>query len=157
MSGLYRVLGGGLIAFSSVFVAPAAAPAMTLKECSGLYQAAKKNGTLNGQDWRAFRASQCPAGPAEPDPQGQGAEAEKAADAAAKPAPPANTASSSSPEFPAVIDPRYAAEKPARARLHTCADAYHRAKKAGTLNGLRWIEKGGGFYSRCNRGLKGKA
>jgi hypothetical protein len=37
----------------------------------------------------------------------------------------------------------------------TCLDQYH-ANKAGTGNGgLKWIQKGGGYYSECNKRLKG--
>src|SRR5262249_40467679 len=35
------------------------APALTMKECSAKYQAAKSAGTLNGQNWRDFRKAQC--------------------------------------------------------------------------------------------------
>jgi hypothetical protein len=36
--------------------------ALTMKECSAKYQAAKAAGTLNGQNWRDFRKAQCGAG-----------------------------------------------------------------------------------------------
>jgi hypothetical protein len=37
----------------------------------------------------------------------------------------------------------------------TCLDQY-KANKADNMNGgLRWIQKGGGYYSMCNRHLKG--
>ncbi len=39
--------------------------------------------------------------------------------------------------------------------MHTCLDSYNAAKAAGTLGGMKWIEKGGGYYSACNRQLKG--
>lgn len=142
---------------SVLFAAASPAGAVTLKECSALYQAAKKNGTLNGQDWRAFRASQCPAGPMDSPPDAAVGQADAVSEPASQPASQAVAAGGALPAFPTAIDPRYASEKPARARLHTCADAYHAAKKAGTLNGLRWIQKGGGFYSLCNKGLKKQA
>lgn len=31
---------------------------------------------------------------------------------------------------------------------------YYSNKDADTLNGLRWIQKGGGYYSICNARLK---
>jgi hypothetical protein len=47
-------LAAGLsIAFTS------SAGALTLKECSTKYQAAKTAGTLGGQTWRDFRKAQC--------------------------------------------------------------------------------------------------
>jgi hypothetical protein len=39
--------------------------------------------------------------------------------------------------------------------MHTCLDQY-RANKANNGNGgLKWIQKGGGYYSQCNKALKG--
>jgi hypothetical protein len=41
------------------------------------------------------------------------------------------------------------------ARMHTCLDQYN-TNKTGTGNGgLKWIQKGGGYYSECNKRLKG--
>ena len=38
--------------------------------------------------------------------------------------------------------------------MMTCLDQYE-ANKAGNMNaGLKWIEKGGGYYSMCNKRLK---
>ncbi len=122
---------------------------MTLKECSVKYQDAKKAGQLNGRNWYQFRAAECGIG------QDTGADGKPVAEklvAAPPKAPPAGPL----PTMPSVIDPKYASEKASKARLHTCADAYRAHKKAGTLNGLRWIQKGGGFYSLCNRKLKAK-
>ncbi len=31
--------------------------------------------------------------------------------------------------------------------MHTCVDSYHQNKDANTLNGLKWIQKGGGFIA----------
>ena len=37
-----------------------------------------------------------------------------------------------------------------------CSAKYQEAKTAGTLKGShKWIEKGGGYYSECNKQLKG--
>ncbi|WP_409567444.1 hypothetical protein [Methylobacterium sp. J-092] len=41
--------------------------------------------------------------------------------------------------------------------MHTCLDQYNANKAAagGANNGgMKWIEKGGGYYSVCNKGLK---
>lgn len=148
------------------------AGAMTLKECSALYQAAKSAGTLNGRNWTAFRAAECaPADaggkggqpqaqvpPKTGDPTtGDPTTAEPATGGAGAGQQPASLAASADALFPAAIDPKYAAEKPTRGRMHSCVDAYRAAKKAGRLNGLRWIQKGGGFYSQCNRRLKASA
>jgi hypothetical protein len=41
--------------------------------------------------------------------------------------------------------------------MHTSLDQY-RANKASSANaGLKWIENGGGYYSECNKRLKGAA
>src|SRR5262252_7349270 len=59
----------------AAFAAIAPANALTTQECSAKYQAAKKDGTLNGMKWNDFRKAQC------------GADATPAAAPAAAPAP----------------------------------------------------------------------
>jgi hypothetical protein len=40
--------------------------------------------------------------------------------------------------------------------METCLDQY-RANKANNANGgLKWIQKGGGYYSECVKRLKGQ-
>jgi hypothetical protein len=57
--------------------------------------------------------------------------------------------------FPNAISTKYPKEPPGKARMHTCLDQY-RANKANNGNGgLRWIAKGGGYYSECIKRLKG--
>ena len=41
--------------------------------------------------------------------------------------------------------------------MHTCLDQYRANKASGANGGLKWIEKGGGFCSECNKRLKGTA
>lgn len=41
--------------------------------------------------------------------------------------------------------------------MHTCLDQYHANKAGGGNGGLKWIQKGGGYYSECNKRLKGPA
>jgi hypothetical protein len=57
--------------------------------------------------------------------------------------------------FPTAVSPKYAHESPGKARLHTCLDQYNAGKSNNTLGGLKWIEKGGGYYGECNKRLKG--
>ena len=60
--------------------------------------------------------------------------------------------------FPTEIAPKYAGEKPDKARTLTCADQFNtnKANKAANANGgLKWIEKSGGYYSECIVRLKG--
>lgn len=136
----------------TVFAPPASA--MTLKECSALYQEAKTAGTLGGLNWTAFRAQRCAgsAGGA----QALAAEGAKPAAAPDKAVPLASTAAIDA-LLPVAPDPKFAREKPSLQRLHTCSQAYRAAKKEGKLQGLRWIERGGGFYSLCTAKLKAAA
>ncbi|ENT79120.1 hypothetical protein H721_00651 [Brucella ovis IntaBari-2006-46-332] len=41
--------------------------------------------------------------------------------------------------------------------MHTCLDQYHALKDANALGGLKWVQKGGGYYSLCNARLKGNS
>ena len=138
--------------------ASAPARALTMQECSAKYKAAKAAGTLGGQKWNDFRKAEC------------GAEATPAAaPAAAPPAPPARQAKreaapaaapalpSGPAVFPTAVDPKYAKESAGRARMHTCVDQYNANKATNANAGLRWIQKGGGYYSECNKRLKGAA
>jgi hypothetical protein len=112
--------------------------ALTTKECSTKYQAAKSAGTLNGKTWNDFRKSEC-----------AGAEATEAK-SESKPA----TTRSSGAVFPKSVDPKYSKESAGKARMHTCLDQY-KANKANNGNGgMKWIQKGGGYYSKCNTALK---
>ena len=53
--------------------------------------------------------------------------------------------------FPTAVSGEYASETAGKARMHTCLDQYN-ANKAGSGNGsLKWIQKGGGYYSECNQ------
>jgi hypothetical protein len=59
--------------------------------------------------------------------------------------------------YPNAIDPKYAKETAGKARLHTCVDQYNANKTTNGNGGMKWIEKGGGYYSECNKKLKGAA
>ncbi|MGH6738153.1 MAG: hypothetical protein ACREDY_03810 [Bradyrhizobium sp.] len=144
----------------AAFAATVPANALTSQECSAKYQAAKKDGTLNGMKWNDFRKAQC-AADATP----------AAAPAAAAPAPAPTTtakkeaAPAAAPApmptgpamFPNAIDPKYAKETAGKGRMHTCVDQYNANKATGGNGGLKWIQKGGGYYSECNKHLKGPA
>jgi hypothetical protein len=114
--------------------------ALSSKECGVKYQAAKSAGTLNGLTWNEFRKKEC-------------AGADAAVDE--KPAAKAETAAaSSSAVFPKAVDAKYAKETAGKARMHTCLDQYKANKSNGGNGGLKWIQKGGGYYSQCNAALK---
>jgi hypothetical protein len=121
------------------------AQALTMKECSAKYQAAKSAGTLGGQNWRDFRKAQC------------GPDATAAAPAAGAPAstPAPAPRATGSAVFPTAISPKYSSESAGKARMHTCLDQYNANKATNANGGLKWIQKGGGYYSECNKQLKG--
>jgi hypothetical protein len=149
------------IAVSSfAMLAAMPAQALTMQECSAKYKAAQTAGTLNGQKWNDFRKAECGTDAAAT-PAAAPAAAPKAAEAkpAATPKPAAAPAAApmGNAVFPNAVDPKYAKESEGKARMHTCVDQYN-ANKAGNANGgLKWIQKGGGYYSECTKKLKGSA
>ncbi|OUI77591.1 hypothetical protein HK18_06605 [Commensalibacter intestini] len=56
--------------------------------------------------------------------------------------------------FPDKIDAQFASEKEGTARMHTCQKQYNANKVSSKNGGLKWIQKGGGYYSECNKHLK---
>ena len=139
-------------AFALVSFSVAPASALSMKECSVKYQDAKKANTLKGQKWNDFRKAQCGDDDAgEADAAAAVTETPAAAPASA-PAKPAGKAKAA--VFPKAVAPKYSNETAGKARLKTCADQYN-ANKAANANGeLKWIEKGGGYWSQCNTKLK---
>jgi hypothetical protein len=124
VSGLFT------LALVTLTLATASLPAqaLTRKECSAKYQAAKAAGTLNGMKWNDFRKAQC------------GAEAPAAAPAAETPAapPPAATtaAKPASPGRAAMI-----------ARERACGAEWKAAKANGTRPpGMKWPQ----FWHECD-------
>ena len=59
--------------------------------------------------------------------------------------------------FPSAVDPKYSKETAGKARMHTCVDQWKANKAANTTGGMKWIQKGGGYCSECNKKLKGPA
>jgi hypothetical protein len=57
--------------------------------------------------------------------------------------------------FPSAVSPKYSKDSAGKARMETCLDQYHANKATNGNGGLKWIEKGGGYYSECNKRLKG--
>ena len=150
------------IAVSGFAALAASAPAQALsaQECSAKYQAAKTAGTLAGQKWNDFRKAQCgtdaaatpAAAPAAAPAPAAPKEAKKEATPAAAPAAPSGPA-----VYPSAVDPKYAKETQGKARMHTCVDQYNANKASNANGGLKWIQKGGGYYSECTKKLKGSA
>ena len=92
--------------------------------------------------------------PAAPPPAAEPKQAKKEAAPAAAPAP---TLPAGPAVYPNAVDPKYAKETAGKARLHTCVDQYNANKATNGNGGMKWIEKGGGYYSECNKHLKGPA
>jgi flavin-binding protein dodecin len=123
---------------------------------------AKSAGTLAGKTWNDFRKTECAANtpaatttepatkPAATTEPAKTTEPSKET----APAKPAATTSTTA-VFPTAVSSKYASEKAGRARMHTCLDQYNANKAKDANGGLKWIEKGGGYYSECNKRLKG--
>lgn len=134
------LMGTLATAATLTFAQAPSAQALTLKECSAKFQAARTAGTLNGMTWNTFRREQC------------GAEA---APAAATKTPSIPSAGSGGAVYPTAVSPKYSKETAGKARMHTCLDQYRLNKASNANGGLKWIQKGGGYYSECNKRLKG--
>lgn len=149
-TGLAALLLGCATALS----APTA-HALTVKECHAKFKEAKAENTLNGQTFKAFKAANCDAATtAETTPTAANKPAEPAQEAA-KPAAPA-AVSASGATFPSAVDPQYSKLSAGKARMKTCLDQYHANKNSNANGSLKWIQKGGGYYSECNKRLKGE-
>jgi len=150
-----------LLAGLAISVTPA--QALTMNECTAKYKEAQTAGTLGGQKWNDFRKANCgsdasatpaaaPAGDAKP---------AAASTTTAKPTTTASKPAASTPAaagnavFPTAVNAKYSKESEGKARMHTCLDQYNANKTNNANGGLNWIQKGGGYYSECNKRLKG--
>ena len=109
------------------------AQALSSKECSAKYKAAKEAGTLNGMKWNEFRKAECASAAAEPMPAPS-----PPPPAAEKPMapPPAGAAKTGSPGRQAYI-----------ARLHGCSAEWKALKASGKRpEGLHWPQ----FWHECD-------
>jgi len=140
MSLRYAAICAGAV-LAAVVLQGTSAHALTMAECSAKYKAAKDANTLNGMKWNDFRKANC------------GAEASAAPAAAPAPAP--ARAAAGNAVFPTAVSPKYSKESAGKARMHTCLDQYDANKANNGNGGLKWIQKGGGYYSQCNAKLKG--
>jgi len=150
-------------AVALIGVGAARAEESAMKQCADKWQAAKAANTTGGLTYLQF-SSKCRA-----ELKGEPAAAPAAAPApapapttAAKPAAPAKPAAAPAPAapsgpavFPTAVSPAYKNESPGKAIMHTCLDQYKANKATNGNGGLKWIQKGGGYYSQCNAKLKG--
>lgn len=159
------------------------AHAMTAKECHAAFQAAKKGGTPNGQSYKAFKAASCgtetadaasaaaaPASTATSPASAATAPTTTAPVTTGKANPPdssvagtkAPIASKSAPVtsgnvvFPTAVSSQFSSLTPGKARMKTCVAQYNANKATGKNGNLKWIQKGGGYWSQCNSRLKGE-
>ncbi len=160
----FAICAGLLV--SAIYLNSTPSSALTQKECSEKYQAAKAAG--NTAKWNDFRKAECgsdaaatPAAAPAPAPSTPAAEAKpekKAKKAAKTETPAAAPAATGNAVFPNAVSDKYKSETAGKARMHTCLDQY-KANGESTPNnqngGLKWIQKGGGYYSECNKRLKG--
>lgn len=156
---LTSVCAGAALGLVMAASTNAQAQALSAKDCGAKYQVAKAANTLNGQNYFAFRKAEClapataaappaaaPVNPLRPTPAA-------ANPAAAKPVAPTPAAAGNA-VYPRAVDPKYSTLRPAQQRLKTCADQYNTNKAANGNAGMKWIEKGGGYWSACNKAIK---
>lgn len=164
--------------------APHAHAVSAAQACYKKFNAERKAGTIKGQTYKDFKATQCAAPgaaqgtaaapattmpaanmPAAPSPAAQAAPTAPGAASppptapAAAPMPaksaPVTAAVPGNAVLPNAVSPKYTSESPGKARMHTCLDQYNANKATNGNGGLKWIQKGGGYYSVCNAHLKG--
>jgi hypothetical protein len=157
MSILSRSLLATAVAGAMTWNIPA--HGLSLHECGVKYRAGQTAKTLNGMSWKEFHK-------AEYEPGTAAATAPAAAPTLITVEPSKSTrvydtariyhtAPTNGPKFPTAVSPKYARQSAGRGRMLTCLDQY-KANNADHMNGgLRWMQKGGGYYSKCNRHLKG--
>ena len=146
------------LTLTAAVAAGSSAQALTMQECSAKYKAAQTAGTLKGMNWNDFRKAECgsdataapTAAPTSTTTAPPKSEKKEAARPASPPAAPIGNA-----VFPSAVAPKYSNESEGKARMHTCLDQYNANKTANGNGGMKWIEKGGGYYSECNKRLKG--
>ena len=98
--------------------------------------------SFNGATWNDFRKSQCDLAPTNRAKSGAVSD---------------STIVALSAVFPSAVDSKYASEKSGRARRKTCLDQYKANKASNANGGLKWLQRGGGYYSQCVKKLKGAA
>ncbi len=159
-SGLAALCAAAVCTAIAFSAAPAVAQSK-MKVCADEWNAKKSANETANLKYRDF-VKECltrsAAKPATEEPAAPGATA--TAPPAAKPAPaprgavpPPSVAGEA--VFPTAVSPKYSKESAGRARMHTCLDQYNENKGANGNGGLNWIQKGGGYYSECNKRLKG--
>jgi hypothetical protein len=148
---MVRLFSGAAIVALGVAMsgAPAASQENVMKACGDKWQAAKTAGSTGGKTWPEYLAA-CRADIAGAKPAAAPVTTAKPGAAAA----PTASGSTKPAVFPDGIASKFADEKPARARQKTCGAQFKANKATDSNGGLKWIEKGGGYWSQCNTRLK---
>jgi hypothetical protein len=147
--------------FAAALLSGHSAQALTMQECSAKYKAAQAAGSTKGMKWNDFRKAECgsdatatpastPAAAPAPAPAAKQAATPPAKAPAAAPSAPVGNA-----VFPNAVAPKYSSETAGKGRMHTCLDQYNANKEHNANGGMKWIQKGGGYYSECNKRIKG--
>ncbi len=164
MTKLGLLCAAGVCAGLAFSAAPASAQ-NRLQTCNAEWAAKKADKTVGDQKYADFRKeclartaaaptetpAAAPAAPPAPPP---AAKPTPRAKSAAAPPPATAPAAAGEPAFPTAVSSKYSAESAGKARMHTCLDQYNENKAGGGNGGLNWIQKGGGYYSQCNKKLK---
>ena len=130
-----------------------------MKACGEKWQAAKAAGTTGGTTWPKFLA-ECRSGAAKTQPAAATSSTSAATAAKAEPAKAAAAAKPPAPQptgsivFPNEVSPKFSSLSAGRARRKTCSEQYQANKTNNANGGLKWLEKGGGYWSLCNAKLK---
>lgn len=147
------VFGALGLAIASV---PAQAKNKTVKECTAEWKAAEAAKTTGGKKRAEFIAACRQETAAAPAAAAPAASAPAPKPTAKKKEPPmAAPAAMGNAVFPSAVSSKYSKESAGKARMHTCLDQYNANKASNGNGGLKWIQKGGGYYSECNKHLKG--
>ena len=134
------VASGIFLAALAGTIATVPANALSMKECSVKYQAAKDAGTLKGQTWNEFRKAEC------------GGEAAEGP-ATSAPPPSATASAPASTPAPASTKPPKTGS-PGRdamiARERACGKEWKEAKAAGKTEGMKWPQ----YWHECDQRKK---
>ncbi len=135
MKTVLLIASGMFVAVLATASIPAPAYALTAKECSAKYQAAKAAGTLNGMKWNDFRKAECRGEAPAPTPP----------PAAEKPAAPPPAAAAAEKK------PATGGRAAMIARERACGAEWKAAKAAGTRPpGMKWPQ----YWSDCDKRKK---
>jgi hypothetical protein len=154
-------ISAGMIALAlATLSSNALAQAKTAAACRAEWRANKAANQAKGITEKAYvaqcRSGSSPAQTTTAPPASAPAPVPSSPAAQTRPKPSAAPAAVGNAVFPSAVSGKYSSESAGKARFHTCLDQYRANKANGGNGGLKWIEKGDGYYSECNKRLKGQ-